>query len=105
VMKQAEEIHAPQIGPAREKTGSTDFGNVMRRVPGTCARIAFVAPGAAAHSQEYIEAGKTEAAHNAVIYGAKIVAGTALELIENPELLKKVKEEFKEKLAKENSEA
>ena len=105
VMKQAEEIHAPQIAPAREKTGSTDFGNVMRRVPGTCARIAFVAPGAAAHSQEYIEAGKTEAAHNAVIYGAKIIAGTALELIENPELLKKVKEEFKEKLAKENSEA
>lgn len=82
VMKQAEEIHAPQIAPAREKTGSTDFGNVMRRVPGTCARIAFVAPGAAAHSQEYIEAGKTEAAHDAVIYGAKILAGTALELIE-----------------------
>lgn len=104
VMKQAEEVHAPQIAPAREKTGSTDFGNVMRRVPGTCARIAFVAPGAAAHSQEYIEAGKTDAAHDAVIYGAKILAGTALELIENPELLKKVKEEFKEKLAKENSE-
>ena len=92
VMKQAEEIHAPQIAPAREKTGSTDFGNVMRRVPGTCARIAFVAPGAAAHSQEYIEAGKTEAAHDAVIYGAKILAGTALELIEDPELLKQAKE-------------
>ena len=92
VMKQAEEIHAPQIAPAREKTGSTDFGNVMRRVPGTCARIAFVAPGAAAHSQENIEAGKTEAAHDAVIYGAKILAGTALELIENPELLKQAKE-------------
>ena len=104
VMKQAEEIHAPQIAPAREKTGSTDFGNVMRRVPGTCARIAFVAPGAAAHSQEYIEAGKTEAAHDAVIYGAKILAGTALELIENPELLKQAKEEFRKNLAKENFE-
>ena len=103
-MKQAEEIHAPQIAPAREKTGSTDFGNVMRRVPGTCARIAFVAPGAAAHSQEYIEAGKTEAAHDAVIYGAKILAGTALELIEDPELLKQAKEEFRKNLAKENSE-
>ena len=104
VMKQAEEIHAPQIAPAREKTGSTDFGNVMRRVPGTCARIAFVAPGAAAHSQEYIEAGKTEAAHDAVIYGAKILAGTALELIEDPELLKQAKEDFRKNLAKENSE-
>ena len=104
VMKQAEELHAPQLAPAREKTGSTDFGNVMRRVPGTCARIAFVDPGAAAHSQEYIAAGKTDAAHDAVVYGAKILAGTALELIEDPELLNRVKTEFKENLAKENSE-
>lgn len=104
VMKQAEELQAPQLAPAREKTGSTDFGNVMRRVPGTCARIAFVDPGAAAHSQEYIAAGKTDAAHDAVVYGAKILAGTALELIEDPELLNRVKTEFKENLAKENSE-
>lgn len=104
VMKQAEELHAPQLAPAREKTGSTDFGNVMRRVPGTCARIAFVDPGAAAHSQEYIAAGKTDAAHDAVVCGAKILAGTALELIEDPELLNRVKTEFKENLAKENSE-
>lgn len=104
VMKQAEELHAPQLAPAREKTGSTDFGNVMRRVPGTCARIAFVDPGAAAHSQEYIAAGKTDAAHDAVVYGAKILAGNALELIEDPELLNRVKTEFKENLAKENSE-
>ena len=61
VMKQAEEIGAPRIAPPREKTGSTDFGNVMRRVPGTCARIAFVAPGSAAHSQEYLDAGNAEA--------------------------------------------
>ena len=40
-------------GVARQKTGSTDFGNVMRHVPGTCIRVAFVPEGAAAHSQEY----------------------------------------------------
>ena len=95
VMKQAEEIHAPQIAPAREKTGSTDFGNVMRRVPGTCARIAFVAPGAAAHSQEYIAGKRRKAAHDAVIYGAKILAGTALEPIENRKLFKTERKEFR----------
>ncbi|MFR5601101.1 MAG: M20 family metallopeptidase [Lachnospiraceae bacterium] len=104
VMKQAIEVNAPQLGPAREKTGSTDFGNVMRRVPGTCARIAFVDAGAAAHSQEYLDAGKTERAHDAVIYGAKIIAGAAFELIEDPELVKTVQDEFQQKLAKENSE-
>ena len=104
-MEQAKAVNAPRLRPAREKTGSTDFGNVMRRVPGTCARIAFVPEGAAAHSQEYIEAGKTTEAHDAVIFGAKIIAGAAWELIEKPELLAKVKEEFRCNLEKENSEA
>lgn len=103
VMKQAREVGAPCIRPAREKTGSTDFGNVMRRVPGTCARIAFVPEGAAAHSQEYVDAGKTQEAHDAVIYGAKIIAGAALELIEKPDLLTQIREEFKRNLDKENS--
>ena len=105
VMEQAKEVEAPRIRPAREKTGSTDFGNVMRRVPGTCARIAFVDENAAAHSQEYIKAVKTQAAHDAVIYGAKIIAGAALELIEKPELLEKIQKEFHENLERENAEA
>ena len=59
VMEQAEKVKAPCIRPARQKTGSTDFGNVMRHVPGTCIRVAFVPEGAAAHSQEYLDACKT----------------------------------------------
>lgn len=101
VMEQAEKVHAPCIRPARQKTGSTDFGNVMRHVPGTCIRVAFVPEGAAAHSQEYLDAGKTEAAHNAVVYGAKILALTGAQLIENPEKLEAIKKEFHENLAKE----
>lgn len=103
-MKQQKSFTHRSLPRQEKKADSTDFGNVMRRVPGTCARIAFVDPGAAAHSQEYIAAGKTDAAHDAVVYGAKILAGTALELIEDPELLNRVKTEFKENLAKENSE-
>ncbi len=105
VMKQAREVSAPRIRPAREKTGSTDFGNVMRRVPGTCARIAFVPEDAAAHSQEYLDAGKTEEAHQALIYGAKIIAGAAAEIIDNPELLKTIQEEFRRNLEAENKAA
>ena len=97
VMEQAEKVKAPCIRPARQKTGSTDFGNVMRHVPGTCIRVAFVPEGAAAHS----DAGKTEAAHNAVVYGAKILALTGAQLIENPEKLEAIKKEFHENLAKE----
>lgn len=101
VMEQAEKLKAPCIRPARQKTGSTDFGNVMRRVPGTCIRVAFVPEGAAAHSQEYLDAGKTEAAHQAILYGAKILAFTGAELILHPEKLEAIQKEFRENLRKE----
>ena len=94
VIDNAVKSGAPNIGPSREKTGSTDFGNVMHRVPGTCIRVAFVDSSAAAHSTEYLEAGKTKEAHDAVIYGARILAMTAMDLIENPQLLSEIKEEF-----------
>lgn len=94
VISNAERAGAPNIGPSREKTGSTDFGNVMHRVPGTCIRIAFVDSGAAAHSKEYLSAGKTQKAHDAIVYGARTLAMTALDLIENPKLLTEMKEEF-----------
>ena len=105
VMKQAEEIGAPRIAPPRAQTGSTDFGNVMRRVPGTCARIAFVPEGSTAHSQAYLDAGKTAEAHDAILYGAKILAGAAYELIVEPALLADIKEEFRTNLEKENQAA
>ena len=41
LMDNAALLNAPRITPPREKTGSTDFGNVMYRVPGSCIRIAF----------------------------------------------------------------
>lgn len=104
LMKQAHEVGAPRIRPVREKTGSTDFGNVMHRIPGTCARVAFVGEQAASHSQEYLDAGKTEEAHHAILYGAKMIAGAAMELIDQPELLETVQKEFQENLRKETAE-
>lgn len=94
LIKNAELINAPGITPPREKTGSTDFGNVMHEIPGSCIRVKFVPTGTSSHSQEYIEAGKTEDAHNCVIYGAKIIAGTSYDLIKNKEMLQTVKEEY-----------
>ena len=94
LMENAKQVGAPQIVPPREKTGSTDFGNVMHQLPGACIRVQFVPVGTSSHTKAYVEAGKTDAAHNCVMYGAKILAGTAWDLITSPALLKKVKEEF-----------
>ncbi len=102
IMKNAEAVNAPRIAPPRQETGSTDFGNVLHRVPGSCIRIAFAPEGSAAHSEAYIRAGKTEEAHAAVGYAAKILAGTAWDLISCPENLQRIREEFQQALEKEN---
>lgn len=74
----------------------------MHRVPGSCIRVAFVPDGTSSHSPEFIAAGKSEAAHKAVAFGAKILADTVLELVENPEELTAIRQEFQERLAAED---
>lgn len=94
LMDNAALVDAPRIEPPREKTGSTDFGNVMFKVPGSCIRIAFVPLGTSSHSEKFIECGKNEDAHNAILLAAKILANSSYDLISNPSLYKEVKEEF-----------
>jgi amidohydrolase len=96
LMQNANEVNAPHICPPREKTGSTDFGNVMVRVPGSCLRMDFVPLGTPSHSEAYLAVGKGEAAVTAIIVGAKILAGSVYQLISEPELLEKVRNEFRE---------
>lgn len=100
IMEHARTLEAPTIRPPREKTGSTDFGNVMYDVPGSCIRVAFVPEGTSAHSQAYLDAGKSEAAHNCTILAAKVLAGVSWDLIHKPEVLAGVQEEFARKKAK-----
>ena len=101
IMENAGQFDAPQITGPREKTGSTDFGNVMYDVPGCCIRTAFVPEGTSAHSKEYLDAGKTDKAHAALRSASEILAGTCVDILENPELLQKIKEEFQERKKKE----
>lgn len=94
LMKNAAYEKAPSIAAPRKKTGSTDFGNVLYEIPGSCIRIAFTKPDAQPHSQEYLEAGKTDKAHDAICYAAKIMADTFCDVITTPGLLAQIKEEF-----------
>lgn len=99
IMENARAVAAPQLGAPREKTGSTDFGNVLHTLPGACVRIAFVPRGTSSHSQEYLDAGKSDAAHLAVRLAAQILALTSWDVIEDKELLERIRAEFAENLA------
>ena len=67
---------------------------MLYEIPGSCIRIAFTKPDAQPRSQEYLEAGKTDKAHDAICYAAKIMAGTFCDVITTPGLLTQIKEEF-----------
>lgn len=98
VMENAELVGAPEISPPREKTGSSDFGNVMYRVPGTCIRMHFVPEGTSSHSQTYVDNGKTDKAHDGIIYSAKILAASCYDMLTDEDLFETVQNEFKKNL-------
>lgn len=100
----AQEVGAPRISPPRQRTGSTDLGNVMQRIPGSCIRVAFVPEKAAAHSQEFLDHGKAESGHNAILYGAKVLADASYDLITKPALMKEIQEEYLLQKEKQNQE-
>lgn len=74
--------------------GSTDVGDVSWIVPttqffGSC----FVA-GTPLHTWQLVSQGKTSIAHKGMLQAAKVLAATALELFEKPELIQKAKVEL-----------
>ena len=74
--------------------GSTDFGNVTRRVPAIEAGISISDPSAPHHSAAFAAAALSEKAHGAVIAAAKGLAMTAIDIMSDPSLLAEAKAEF-----------
>jgi amidohydrolase len=100
VMNNAERAGAKAIEPPRERTGSTDFANVMYYVPGSCINLPFVDKGISAHTQGYLDRGKSPEAHESIVLGAKILAMTTLDLLQDPSLLEAVKADFRQEKAR-----
>ena len=67
--------------------------------------IPAVPEGSPSHSQAYLDAGKTEKAHDAIMYGAKILAGTAADLITVPGLMDEVQSEYRANRERQMAEA
>ncbi|MGI6720713.1 MAG: M20 family metallopeptidase [Anaerovoracaceae bacterium] len=100
LMNNAEKVNAPRISPPREKTGSSDFGNVCYIVPGACIRISTEGDTlAASHSREAALQGKSKENHDAVIYAAQIIALTVLDLLADEEVFAGIIESFRENKA------
>ncbi|MGD2142754.1 MAG: amidohydrolase, partial [Candidatus Bathyarchaeota archaeon] len=78
--------------------GSTDVADISWNTPtmefGT---TAFVL-GAPGHSWQHVACSGMSVGHKSLLFAAKVIAGTALDLITNPELVESAKREHAEKL-------
>ena len=71
--------------------GSTDVGDVSWKVPTVQARGATYAIGTPGHSWQVVAQGKTDAAHTGMVHVAKVMAGTAVDALRNPDVIAKAK--------------
>lgn len=67
--------------------GSSDVGNVSQVIPVIQPKISITDRPVAAHSEEMKEAARSEKGLAAILLGAKALAYTALDLLEDPKLL------------------
>ncbi|MGI4951643.1 MAG: M20 family metallopeptidase [Janthinobacterium lividum] len=79
--------------------GSTDVGDVSWKVPTVQARGATYAIGTPGHSWQLTAQGKTPAAHKGMVHVAKAMAGTAIDLLNDPALLAQAKADHQARLA------
>lgn len=79
-------------GLFRHSGGSTDFGNVSCIVPSALVYLPYF--DASTHSQEWLDAGKTDAAKVCMLNSAKVLAGMINDLVLQPELVAKARNEL-----------
>ena len=75
--------------------GSTDVGDVSWAVPTVQARVATHAIGTPGHSWQITAQGKSGPAHKGLVYAAKVMAGTAVDLLADTQLLSAAKADHK----------
>ena len=79
--------------PPKAHGGSTDTSDVSWQCPTVQIHIGNWCIGTPGHSWQAVAQGKSSYAHASMLYAGKAVAGSIIRLIEEPERLKKAKEE------------
>ncbi|MCM3712812.1 M20 family metallopeptidase [Halalkalibacter oceani] len=78
--------------------GSTDVGDVSWKVPTGKIYATTCAYGTPFHSWQLVTQGKSSIAHKGMLLAGKVLAATAVDLIEQPDLIIEAKREFREQL-------
>jgi metal-dependent amidase/aminoacylase/carboxypeptidase family protein len=82
-----------RLRQGHDGAGSTDFGNVSHRVPTVCAMLKICGKEAGWHSHEVAAATRSEAGHGAIVDGAAGLALTTLDVLLDPALRERARQE------------
>ncbi len=83
--------------PNPNEMGSTDLGNLSRKVPAIHPYFAIMDPDICGHSVGMAEATMTSRGQKAMLDAAKVLALTAYDYLTSPDIQRKVAEEFEER--------
>lgn len=87
--------HRMKMVDADKSFGSTDFGNVSQLLPGIHASVQITSGrGVVTHSPQFAEAAVSEKGLKAMLDAAKALAMTAADLLAEPAILTRAKNEF-----------
>jgi aminobenzoyl-glutamate utilization protein B len=97
-MEMADDVLDP-YGEDYCSAGSTDVGDVSWIVPAVEYNTATYPLGSPAHSWQWVACGAMGLGHKNLIFSSKITAGTVLDLLTKPALVKKAKGEHAKRLS------
>ncbi|MFE0753627.1 M20 family metallopeptidase [Inquilinus sp. NPDC058860] len=89
----------PRDSRGEPMIGSTDVADVSWVVPTVQARVATHAIGTPGHSWQITAQGMAPAAHKGMVHAAKVMAGTALDVMSDELLMKRAKQDHQERVA------
>jgi amidohydrolase len=90
-----ESLGRKTVNPESKRSmGSTDMGNVTQVVPGIHPAIAIAPLDVPIHTEEFREFARSESGHKGLLDAAKAMAMTGIDVLTDPDLRKRMKDEF-----------
>ena len=90
-----ERVGVPASPELKERLGSSDVGNVSQVIPTIQPYVRIAPEGTPWHSRAFAEAAVSPLAREGMLAAAKVMAMTTLDLLAEPGLLDRAKQEFR----------
>ncbi|USG67441.1 M20 family metallopeptidase [Brevibacillus ruminantium] len=88
----------PYNGDLIPLNGSTDVGDVSRITPTAQCTTACFVNGSTLHSWQWVSLGGTSIGHKGMLHAGKVMASTAIDMLQHPELIEKAQEELRQRM-------